>query len=207
MEAALKAAGFRVAPHWPSNILPQINQLRNWYANLNTPHIKLSPKTHQVMLRPSSKTGHYINVFFREIAPAGHRPLRWKHLESIRTPADQKLVSLFDKTQTSVSKFDKTQAWTKMPTTINDQSTVRQAPGSVRQAPGSLNINSIISQSVNENLINLASPTVSSSNNFFSSARIIPASSAMATGNTPTASQNLQINPDGIFSCGSQHSQ
>ena len=195
MEAALKAAGFRVAPHWPAGILPQINQLRNWYANLNTPNFKFTPQTHQVMLRPSSKTGHYINVFYREIAPAGTRAYKWNHLESIKTPAEQKLVNLFKKPQTSVSRFDKTQAWTKQPTTLVDSSSNNRQ----RVHPG--NVQSVINQSVQSNLFNLIN--LSSPNPVVTSTQgsgTAPSTPTVTTAQN-SASQNLQNDPDGIFSC------
>ena len=97
----LKKSKFKVAFHWPGQIVKPINDLRDLYSKHKDDSIDLRDK--YIMLRPNYETGRSINVYYR----TKDKDSKFKYLESIRTPAEYELCRQLGIEQPCTSKYIK----------------------------------------------------------------------------------------------------
>ena len=96
LERALKEARFRVAYHWPQDMIDNVKEIRKQMVGYLDNDITIQ---NQLMIRPSS-TGQALVISHR----AGFNT-KWKYVTTVRTPAPKHLLELTGLPQPAHSKF------------------------------------------------------------------------------------------------------
>ena len=90
LERQAKDRGYRTGFHWPKNIVPLITKMREQLEEFKSDNLDLTDK--HILIRPNM-TGNSLSILYR---PKEKIKDFWTHLESVKVPADDKLVRLFN---------------------------------------------------------------------------------------------------------------